>query len=171
MTGEEPESRLGAPADIRRGVTRLAQRLRAERPAGALSANKISVLSHLYQRGPSTPGEIAAAEHQHPQSLTRVFTELQLDGLVFRSRSDRDGRESLLTLTAAGREALARDMAHRDMWLSDALSGLTAAEVGLLKIAAGLMEQVAEAAAADSRSAGSSAADSHAGASRDGQSA
>jgi DNA-binding MarR family transcriptional regulator len=157
MNSEEPDGGPGAPADIRRGVTRLAQRLRVQRPPGALSTNKISVLSHLYRHGPSTPGQVAAAEHQHPQSLTRTFAELQLAGMVSRSRSERDGRESVLALRPAGRDALTRDMAQRDSWLGEALSSLTAAEVGLLEIAARLLEQISDFPAADVTSHGQTA--------------
>jgi DNA-binding MarR family transcriptional regulator len=134
----------GTVAEIRRGVTRLALRLRAERPDEALSANKIGVLGHLYRHGPSTPGEVAAAEYQHPQSLTRVFAELGTAGLITRSRSDRDGRESVLSLTEAGRDALTGDMAQRDAWLDEALAALTPTEVELLRIASALMERIAE---------------------------
>jgi len=145
MGGSEgPDHRSRVAADLRSGVIRIGQRLRAERPREALSANKLSVLGHLHRLGPSAPGEIAAAEHQHPQSLTRVFAELQLAGLVSRSRSECDGRASVLALTTTGREALARDMAQRDAWLAEALTALTAAEIDLLKIAAALLEQIAD---------------------------
>ena len=83
-------------SDLRRGTLRLGRRLRAERPAGALSANKIAVLAHLRRTGPSTPGAIADAERQRPQSLTRVFTELERDGLITRSPSTEDRRASVL---------------------------------------------------------------------------
>jgi DNA-binding MarR family transcriptional regulator len=128
--------------DIRRGVNRLARRLRLERSAGALSANKIAVLAYVYRNGPSTPGRIATAEHQHPQTLTRVFAELEAAGLVARERSEADRRASVLQLTDAGRQALAADMAERDAWLSEALESLTEAEVQLLRIAGGLMDRL-----------------------------
>jgi DNA-binding MarR family transcriptional regulator len=143
MPDDDAARRAAVAADLRRGVTRLGRRLRAEGPPGALSANKMSVLSHLRRDGPSTPGQIAAAERQQPQSLTRVFTELEREGLVSRSRSDRDGRESVLSLELAGLSALTRDMARRDAWLAGALEGLTAAEVGLLDVAAGLLDRLA----------------------------
>lgn len=130
-------------SDLRRGTLRLARRLRAERPAGALSANKVLVLAHLRHAGPSTPGQIAAAERQRPQSLTRTFTELERDGLVSRSRSAEDRRASVLELTAAGLQALAADMAERDAWLTGAIAELTEAEAGLLGIAGRLMNRLA----------------------------
>jgi DNA-binding MarR family transcriptional regulator len=145
----QSSDRAGTAANVRRGVTRLAARLRAERPAGALSGNKLTVLAHLYRFGPSTPGDIAAVGHQQPQSLTRVFAELELGGLVSRSRSRRDGRQAVLTLEPAGRAALGADMAQRDAWLDAALGDFTAAEVGVLEIAAGLLERLADHPAAD----------------------
>lgn len=131
-------------AAIRAGVISLAQRLRSERPPEALSANKLSVLSRLYRGGPATPGAIAAAEHQQPQSLTRTFGELVTAGLATRTAGRIDRRESVLAITAAGRRALRRDMADRDAWLAGALGSLTEAEVELLRIAAGLMDRLAE---------------------------
>jgi len=140
-------------ADIRLGVTRLAHRLRAERPAGALSVNKTSVLGHLYRHGPSTPKEIAVADFQPPQALTRVFAELEAGGLITRARSDSDGRASLLTLTQKGREALSHDMDQRDRWLGEALAELTVTEVELLRVAARLMDRMAATGTSDERTA------------------
>jgi DNA-binding MarR family transcriptional regulator len=131
-------------AELRRGLTRLGQRLRFERRTGAISSNKLSVLGHLYRQGPCTPGDIAAAEHQHPQSLTRIFAELEHSGLVARTRSDQDGRQSVLTITSAGQEKLLADMAQRDAWLADALVQVTEAEADLLRIAARLMNRLAD---------------------------
>lgn len=131
-------------AEIRRGVTRMARRLRSERPAGSLSGNAISVLGHLHRHGPSTPGEIAAAEHHKAQSLTRVFAELQLEGLIDRRRSERDGRESVLSITRTGRRALASDMRARDQWLQAALSTLGETELDVLLIAARVLDRLAE---------------------------
>jgi DNA-binding MarR family transcriptional regulator len=125
-------------------VARLARRLRAERPADALSSNKIGVLSHLYRHGASSPGEIAAADRQQPQSLTRVFAELESAGLVARTPNANDRRGAVLTLTGAGVEALRRDMGHRDAWLADALGDLSDREVEVLGVAAGILDRLAE---------------------------
>jgi DNA-binding MarR family transcriptional regulator len=119
--------------------------LRAERPAHALSANKIGVLSHLHRHGPSTPGDVAAAERQRPQSLTRVFAELESAGLISRTVSPADRRESLLGIAPAGFEALSRDMAERDVWLAGVIAGLTETEAQVLRIAGVLMDRLADA--------------------------
>ncbi len=107
-----------------------------------MSGNKVTVLAHLHRHGPSTAGAVAAAAHQQPQSLTRTFNELQLAGLITRRPGEQDRRESVLSLSEAGRQALFRDMTDRDAWLQVALGALTEAEVEILRIASGLMEQL-----------------------------
>jgi DNA-binding MarR family transcriptional regulator len=136
--------RLEVAAETRRAVIGLARRLRAERPANALSSNKLSVLGHLYRNGPSTPTRIAAAEHQQPQSLTRVFAELEAEGLIARRPSELDRRASVLDLTDVGRDLLTRDMAARDRWLATAMETLNETEIQVIGLAAALLAELAE---------------------------
>lgn len=131
-------------AETRRAITSLARRLRTERPPDALSSNKVSVLGHLYRHGSSTPTQIAVAEHQQPQSLTRVFAELEDEGLIARTPSPLDRRASVLDLTPAGRDLLTRDMAARDRWLSTAMDGLNETEVQVIGLAAALLTELAD---------------------------
>ncbi|MFM9441638.1 MarR family winged helix-turn-helix transcriptional regulator [Streptomyces acidiscabies] len=131
-------------AEIRQGVTRLARRLRAVRTPGALSNNKLGVLGQLYRGGPRTPGDLAEAEHQRPQSLTRVFAELEAEGLIVRTRAEDDGRRALLSLTEAGREALRGEVAERDEWLARAMEECTETERRLLLLAARLMDRLSD---------------------------
>jgi DNA-binding MarR family transcriptional regulator len=141
---ETPPQLLEAATVVRQGTVRLGRRLRSIRSAGALSTNKISVLSHLRRHGPSTPGEVAAVDRQQPQSLTRVFAELERDGLVVRTADAGDRRQSIITITEAGSRELERDVAERDAWLADALAGLTETERQVLRLAAALMEHIAD---------------------------
>ncbi len=138
-TTEETATRL------RRAVVQLSRRLRTERRSGSLSPNKLSVLGRLHRSGPSSPGEIATAERQRPQSLTRTFAELEREELIIRTRSQRDRREFVLTITDYGREALLRDMEERDAWLAGALETLSETERDLLGLLAPLLERVAQA--------------------------
>jgi DNA-binding MarR family transcriptional regulator len=137
-----------APADVapalRAGVLRLARRLRVERDRSALSNAKVAVLSHLARVGESTPLRVSREERQQPQSLTRVFAELEAGGLIDRRPDGKDGRQSVLTLTGTGRASLAADMALRDRWLSEALTGLSTTELGVLMLAAGIIERIGE---------------------------
>ncbi|MFD5639071.1 MarR family winged helix-turn-helix transcriptional regulator [Streptomyces sp. NPDC127077] len=141
-----------ASTEIRQGVIRLARRLSAERPADGLSLNKSSVLGHLRRNGPMSAGALAAADHQQPQSLTRVFADLEQEGLISRTRDTQDGRQRVVELTEAGRAALARDMAQRDAWLDIALVELTETERQVLLLAARLMNHLADSPAAVSGS-------------------
>ena len=141
MSQEQPAEI--APA-LRAGVLRLARRLRVERDQSALSNAKVAVLSHLARVGASTPSRISRDERQQPQSLTRVFAELEIYGLIDRHPDEGDGRQSVLALTEQGREALRADMALRDRWLADAMSGLTPTELGVLALAATIIDRIGE---------------------------
>ncbi len=127
------------------GTLRLGSRLRHERPAGALTSNKIIVLGYLRRHGPSTPSAVATAEHQQLQALTRTFAELEADGLIVRARSEADRRASILSITEVGCSALSEDLAQRTSWLAGALGDLTEAERQLLGIASQLMNQLVDA--------------------------
>ena len=131
-------------AQIRRGSTRLGRRLRLERPADAISLTKLAVLAHLRRWGAATPGELAAAERLQPQSLTRVIADLAAEGMLTRHRNERDGRQHVLEITAAGRLALAEDMDARDAWLARAIEqeGLTETEIQVLYLAGALMDRL-----------------------------
>jgi DNA-binding MarR family transcriptional regulator len=135
---------LEAASTLRRGANRLTRRLRAERPAGALSTSKLAVLADLHRHGEQTPGELAAIQRVQPQSLTRVIAELAKAGLVARRPDKRDRRQARLQLTAKGLDALRADMEVRDRWLAAALTRLTPAESALLYAAGELMERIAE---------------------------
>ncbi|MET7689814.1 MarR family transcriptional regulator [Streptomyces sp. NPDC005483] len=137
--------RLSSAARVRRGVVRLNRRLRQERGDGSLPPSQLEVLGHLHRHGPATPGEVAAALRQRPQSLTRVFAELEAEGLLAREAGTVDRRQSVLSVTETGRLALERDMAERDAWLATALASLSPTERGVLELAAELMERVADA--------------------------
>ncbi|MEV0386431.1 MarR family transcriptional regulator [Nonomuraea sp. NPDC050643] len=151
MGADQGETRRRVASETRRAVTSLARRLRAERPSDALSSNKVSVLGHLYRHGSSTPTQIAVAEHQQPQSLTRVFAELEDEGLIARTPSPLDRRASVLDLTPVGREVLIRDMAARDRWLATAMEGLNETEVQVIGLAAALLAELADPAGAGPR--------------------
>jgi DNA-binding MarR family transcriptional regulator len=143
---DQTDQPFGAAAAVRRGVMSLGRRLKLERPPGGRTSLELSVLGHLHRRGPLTPGEIAAAERVQPQTLTRTLTGLESAGIISRTDHPEDGRRSLLTLTDSGRGALRADMAERDSWLAAAMSAsLTSTETELLRLAAALLERLADA--------------------------
>ena len=129
-------------AQVRRGASRLARRLRLERPTDSLSGSKVAVLAHLHRWGPATPGELAGSERLQPQSLTRVIADLEAEELLTRRRDERDRRQYVLEITEAGRLALAVDMESRDAWLAEAMVGLTETERQVLYLAGVLMDRL-----------------------------
>ncbi len=130
---------------VRRAVLSIGRRLKAERPAGGRPSLELSVLGHLHRRGPMTPGDLAAAERVQPQTLTRTLTSLEHGGLIARAHHPLDGRRALLTLSQSGLDALRSDMAVRDDWLASAMADyLTRTERELLRLAAGLLERLAD---------------------------
>jgi DNA-binding MarR family transcriptional regulator len=140
------EDLMRAATAVRQGTTRLARRLRIERPEPSQTALELGILAHLNRRGPMTPGALTAAERVQPQSLTRTLASLERQHLAVRQPDDRDHRRSLLAITDAGRQALAKDMRQRDAWLADAMARrLTQAEQELLRIAGGLLDRLADA--------------------------
>jgi DNA-binding MarR family transcriptional regulator len=142
---EDEELALDTAVAVRRSVMGLARRLKMERPAGSHTSLELSVLGHLHRRGPMTPGDLAAAERVQPQTLTRTLTSLEDSHLVSRHEHPEDGRRALLALTDTGLDALRQDMAQRDDWLAAAMKrSLIGTERELLRLAAGLLEQLAE---------------------------
>jgi DNA-binding MarR family transcriptional regulator len=129
---------------LRRAVTALAARARAERP-GDLPTSSVAILSQLARHGAMTPGEMATRLHAQPQSLTRPLMALQDQGFLARTSDPGDRRQALLSITSAGRAAVAADMRPRDEWMARAIaSRFTEAERDLLIIASGLMLELSD---------------------------
>jgi DNA-binding MarR family transcriptional regulator len=133
-----------AGREVRRGVTALAARARAQRP-GVLTGTEVAVLGQLSRHGAMTAGEMATRLIAAPQSLTRTFAALLEQAFLERTPDPDDGRQALLALTAAGRQALIADMRPRDVWLAAVMAAeLTEAERDLLVIASRLMLRLAD---------------------------
>ena len=106
---------------IVRGVLRLGRRLRSERPGSCVSLSALGMLSTLHRVGPMPAARLAQAERLQPQSLSRLIAQLERDGLIQRRPGPEDRRTLILEITAAGRQALSRDMAARRAWLEGAM--------------------------------------------------
>jgi DNA-binding MarR family transcriptional regulator len=92
-----------------------------------------------------TPGQVAALEKVQPQSLTRTLSNLESEQLITREADPEDGRRSLLAITNQGLLALRNDMSERDAWLARTMAELlTGTERELLRLAAALLERLAE---------------------------
>ncbi|MEV0231369.1 MarR family transcriptional regulator [Nonomuraea sp. NPDC050786] len=139
----DDEELRATAVSLRRATIGLARRLRDERPAQGLGRLALSLLGHLHRRGALTAGELAAAEHLQPQSVTRVLASLEEQGLIRRSRGETDRRRHHIVLTERGAAALTQQVSTADQWLAEALAGkLTPAECRILAVAADLLEQL-----------------------------
>jgi DNA-binding MarR family transcriptional regulator len=124
---------------------RLSRVLHAARPAKGLSLSKLGVLGRLYRDGVTTSTELAAHLRIQPQSLTRLIADLERRRLIRRRENDADRRQSLLKITAAGVQLLLKDIHEQRVRLAQTMAeALTPAEQEMLRLAAGLMDHLAE---------------------------
>lgn len=139
-----PESDAAAH-EIRTSLFRLVRRLRQERPEGELSYSQLNALGWLEREGPMTNAELAAAERVTPQTMLRATTELVSADLISRADNPNDRRQVLLKITTSGATLVRDDRRRRDTFLAKAMdTTLTPTEQDLLRLAAGLMDKLAE---------------------------
>lgn len=80
--------------------------------ASGLSTSQFAMLSALDRMGPSAIAALADAMVMDRTTLTRNITPLERDGFVRIAAAQEDRRRRLVSLTASGREALARARPH-----------------------------------------------------------
>jgi DNA-binding MarR family transcriptional regulator len=128
---------------LRLAIARTARRLRQE--AGEeLSPSQTAALATIDRHGPLTPSELAARERIQRPTVTRVVARLEESGLVQRTRDPQDGRSSLVALSPAGRELLARGRTRKNAYLARRLRELDAEERATLQRAAAILERLLE---------------------------
>src|SRR5918911_3035334 len=103
--------------------------VRREDPASGLSAARLSALSVLVFGGARTLGELAAAEHVRPPTMTRIVRALEEDGYVRRESDPADGRVVRLHATPKGERVMWRGRERRVENLAKLLGRLSADEV------------------------------------------
>lgn len=121
-------------------AVRLLRRLRRADAATGLSGPRLSLLSVLVYRGPSTITELARAEQVRPPTVSRMVKDMEYDGLVARRGDPNDGRVQRIRATAAGRRLLHRGRRERVRLLADGLAELPAPDVEVLVRAVGMLE-------------------------------
>ena len=128
---------------LRLAIARTARRLRQE--AGEeLSPSQTTALATIDRHGPLTPSELAVRERIQRPTVTRIVALLEERGLVQRTRDPQDGRSSLVALTPAGRDLLARGRTRKDAYLARRLRELDAQERATLQRAAAILERLLE---------------------------
>lgn len=128
---------------LRMAIARTARRMRQE--AGAeLSPTLIAALATIDAHGPITPSELAEIERVQRPTATRIAAALQNDGLIERAADPSDGRASLLSTSAGGRDLLRRVRRRKNAYLSRRLHELGGDEVAALERAAEVLEHLLE---------------------------
>ena len=125
-------------------VSRLSRRLRQERHTD-LTATQLSALGTIRRHGPLTIGALAGLERVQPPSITRTVNCLSDLGLLRREPHPSDRRQVVLHLSEAGEERLAAERRRRDAWLAQRLRELDPADRDVLRRAAPLLEELAQA--------------------------
>ena len=94
---------------------------RAEDPLAAigLSGRQYMVLAVLSEDAPPSQQELAGLCGLLPAQIVPVIDELERRGLVARQRSEADRRRSVVTLTAAGTQAMVQADALGDRLVAD----------------------------------------------------
>jgi DNA-binding MarR family transcriptional regulator len=107
-----------------------------------LTRARLSALSLLVLGGPRTLGDLAAAEHVRPPTMTRLVHAMEADGLVARERHPSDGRSIVIRATASGEVLLEQGRARRIASLARVFERLEPAEQARLEDAADLLGRV-----------------------------
>ena len=123
MAATNTESETQLAADLRLAVGRLQRKLRQVQ-LGGLSSSQVSALASVQRLGPVRLGDLAAAEGVTGPTLTKIVAHLEAIGLVARRADEADRRAARITLTAEGRERLARIRSDRDAFLEHRLRDL-----------------------------------------------
>ena len=125
------------------GLSTVLQRHLSRADAGeGLTRARLSALALLVLGGPRTLGELAAAEHVRPPTMTRLIHAMEADGLVERERNPDDGRSIVLRATPLGVQQLERGRARQIAPLAETISGLGRSDRLQLEDAADLLGRV-----------------------------
>jgi DNA-binding MarR family transcriptional regulator len=128
---------------LRLAIARTARRLRQEGGA-ELSPSQTAALATIDRHGPLTPSELAVREGIQRPTVTRIVSLLEERGLVHRTRDPHDRRSSLVALSPAGRDLLARGRTRKNAYLARRLRELDADDRAALERAAGILERLLE---------------------------
>ncbi|SRR5258708_4765680 len=132
-------------AALRLSIGLLLRRLRQAPAEGELTLPESAALARLDRAGPATPSALAQLEQISPQSMGATLGGLETRGLVERRPDPEDGRRAVMSLTAAGLQALRDRRNSRTELLARALSaGFTRAELKQLMAVAPLIERLAQ---------------------------
>ena len=130
--------------DLRVALVHAVRRMRLERSSEEITDGQYSALAALANRGPMTPSALAEHQHVQPPHMTRMVTALVEGGLVRRDADPSDGRQVLVSITAAGESEVRETRRRRNEWLAGRLAELGPDEREVLARAAVLLRRLSE---------------------------
>jgi DNA-binding MarR family transcriptional regulator len=113
---------------IASGFERFFEVLRRMTPKEELSLTAASTLRRLERAGPHRLCDLHAPEGVTQPAMTQLVTRLERDGLARRGPDPHDGRVVVVSITDAGRAAIARRREGRQRALSALLGRLPATD-------------------------------------------
>jgi DNA-binding MarR family transcriptional regulator len=131
-------------SDLSLAVVRLARQLRFRRVESPVSLSQLSALSTLAKEGAMTPGALAVRERVRPPSMTRVIASLADLGFVARTAHPVDGRQVLVSVSAAGANLIEVERRASQEWLKKRLDRLDPEQRHTLLVAADLMSAIVD---------------------------
>lgn len=141
------DTTLEAAARLRMAIVRTARRLRQEAAEGAgvdLTPTSASALATVERHGPLTPSELADIERVRRPTATRTLRVLLEAGLVNRTPDPADGRSSLVSINADGKERLRRLRGRKNAYLARRMRNLPDSDLRTLERAAEILEGILE---------------------------
>ena len=112
-------------AAIATGFESLYEVLRRLTPRSELSLTAASTLRRLERYGPQRLCDLYAPEGVSQPAMTQLITRLEREGLAQRGSDPADRRAVIVSVTEAGREAVARRREGRAQALAELLAGLS----------------------------------------------
>lgn len=129
-------------SSLRLSLLRAARRIRSQRVNTSATLSQLSALATVFKCGPLSAGEIAAIERVQPPSMTKILAALEASGWVERASHPDDRRQSIISITAAGRQLMAEETRARDEWLAERLVDFSAEDIQKLREAVDVLDRL-----------------------------
>jgi DNA-binding MarR family transcriptional regulator len=118
----QPDDPAAVAGQLRIVAIAIVRRLRSTASPGDLTWSQEAALLRLETAGPQTISQLARAEGTRSQSMGAIVAALETQGLVNRSTDASDGRQSIISVSEAGRRALGTARAIKQDWLAEQLT-------------------------------------------------
>ena len=139
-----PIDQAAVAAQLRAVTVGLIRRLRSTASPGDLTWSQEAALLRLETGGPQTISQLARAEGTRSQSMGAIVASLQAQGLTDRAADADDGRQSIITVSEAGRRALDEARAVKQDWLAARLAAFSQDEQAVLAEAVTLLQRIVD---------------------------